>query len=113
MALVALSGLAMATLAQRSRPAASPRRFWYPIVQPRGPIQVQVPQPRDRSIIVAPHGIDEAMIVIARPGIDDAMIVSPGRWSGGSDAETMASPRPVDPSESAYPYVWPPQPSKP
>jgi len=45
--------------------------------------QSPVPSSVDPSIIVAPPGIDEAMIVTARVGIDEAMIVSPRQLRTG------------------------------
>jgi len=49
---------------------------------PTAPWQAPLLPSFDRSIIVAPRGIDEAMIKTARQGIDEAMIVNPTQVQG-------------------------------
>jgi len=80
MTLVALSGLTLAAYSERSRPKPSRLGVRNLMLRQRTPGFVQqspVPSSVDPSIIVAPPGIDEAMIVTARVGIDEAMIVGP------------------------------------
>jgi hypothetical protein len=98
MALVALSGFAMASYAQRTRPAAPNPRFGPFVTQPPGSSWVQLPRPRDPSVIVAPRGIDDAMIVTSRAEIDEAMIVSPERMKSGSRVVVPWVPLREDPS---------------
>jgi hypothetical protein len=125
MGLVALSGLALAAYTERSRPQPPPRgriRFVpRQVLQPVQPAQPQTPVqraqptlPRDRSLIPARPGIDEAMIVTARAGIDDAMIVSPGRMHGQSIVDPLQSPSPTPAEPNPGPVVpWQPGPSGP
>jgi hypothetical protein len=80
MTLVALSGLALAAYSERSRPQPPGLALGNLMLRQRTPGFLQqspVPSSVDPSIIVAPPGIDEAMIVTARVGIDEAMIVNP------------------------------------
>jgi len=82
MTLVALSGLALAAYSERSRPKVTGLGMRNLMLRQRTPGSLQqspVPSSVDPSIIVAPPGIDEAMIVTARVGIDEAMIVKPAR----------------------------------
>ena len=83
MVVVALSGLAMAVLPDRSRPMSLAPGIRPPAVRAVQVIPpVQTPRVPDRFVREAPGGIDDAMIVTARPGIDDAMIVNPSRLRG-------------------------------
>jgi hypothetical protein len=80
MTIIALSGLALAAYSEHARTRVIPlgaRRFVFQ--PPQVPPRVEVQEPRDPSVLVAPRGVDEAMIVTAREGIDDAMIVGPAR----------------------------------
>jgi hypothetical protein len=92
MTLVALSGLALAAYQERSRPKATGLGMRNLMLGQRTPGFLQqspAPSSVDPAIIVAPPGIDEAMIVTARVGIDEAMIVDPARLRTGP----LAAPR--------------------
>ncbi len=96
MTLVALSGLALAAYQERSRPNATGPGMRNLMLRQRTPLFLQQSTALssvDPSIIVAPPGIDEAMIVTARVGIDEAMIVNPPRMRTGP----LAAPRPFRP----------------
>lgn len=98
MVVVALSGLALAVLPDRSRLTSRP-----PGIRPRVVRAVQVispgqtPSSPDRFVHKAPAGIDDAMVVTARDGIDDAMIVSPARLRGGP---ILPEPSPEEPGRA-------------
>lgn len=95
MTLVALSGLALAAYSERWRPQPAGVGVRNLMLRPRtaGTLQqAPVPPSVDPSIIVAPPGIDEAMIVTAREGIDEAMIVNPGRLRPGPSATQPTRP---------------------
>jgi hypothetical protein len=82
MTLVALSGLALAVWTEGSRRPNVPPAIRIPLRRaPRAQAldlpRTRLPAERDRSVIVAPGGIDEAMIKRAPEGIDDAMIFNP------------------------------------
>jgi len=82
MTLVALSGLALAAYDERSWPKPTRPGMRNYLLRQRTPGLVQpspAPSSVDPSIIVAPPGIDEAMIVTARTGIDETMIVNPAQ----------------------------------
>src|SRR4029079_17708162 len=98
MVVVALSGLAMAVLPDRSRPLSLAPAITPPAVRAVQVIPpMQAPRVPDRFVREAPGGIDDAMIVTARQGIDDAMIVGPSRLRG-----RPVAPDPVpDESDSA------------
>ena len=86
MTLVALSGLALAAYSERSRPKPPGLGMRNLMLRQRTPgslPQSPLPSSADPSIIVAPSGIDEAMIVTARVGIDEAMIVGPRQLRRG------------------------------
>jgi hypothetical protein len=112
MTLVALSGLALAAYSERSLPKPSRLGLRNLMLRQRTPGFLQqspVPSSLDPSIIVAPPGIDEAMIVTAREGIDEAMIVKPGQlWTG-----PLAAPRILPPAANGRaplsPWPMPPQ----
>ena len=73
----------------------------------------QVPQlpPFDHSIIVAPQGIDEAMIKTARQGIDEAMIVNPSQVQG---SPVLIVPLPPPGVPGSAPLIpWQPAPGVP
>ncbi len=70
MTVIALSGLAMGALAQRSRPVIPSRTFAPGTLPIRRWVPAQVLPPSDPAVLTAPRGIDV--------GIDDAMIVNPG-----------------------------------
>src|SRR5271165_2050241 len=82
MTLVALGGLALAANHNRSWPKPTGPGMRNYMLRQRTPGFVQqspAPPSVDPTIIVAPRGIDEAMIVTARAGIDEAMIVNPAQ----------------------------------
>ena len=104
MTLVALSGLALAAFSEQSRPTILPVRT-KPALLRWVPPPARAPSPRLRApgVIVAPRGIDEAMIVTAPSGIDEAMIVNPERLTRARMAATP-TPAPGSPgSESPAP----------
>jgi hypothetical protein len=112
MALVVLSGLALAAFSDQSRPTILPVKT-KPALPRWVPPPARAPSPRLRTpgVIVAPQGIDEAMIVTAPSGIDEAMIVNPERlnrarmatapiavWeSPGSESPAPSQPGPWTP----------------
>jgi hypothetical protein len=114
MILIALFGLILAAFMEGKRPLAvvpAARRVAFQPIRttPRRPIA----RPRDRSVITARPGIDDAMIHTARQGIDDAMILSPGRIprmpiliapQPGAEAPRAAPP------DSLQPEPWSPLP---
>jgi len=114
MTLVALSGLALAAYSERSRPKPSQLGVRNLMLRQRTPGFLQqspVPSSVDPSIIVAPPGIDEAMIVTARVGIDEAMIVNPPQLRTGP----LATPRIFPPAANGRAPLspWPMAPQTP
>jgi len=73
--------------------------------------QVPLLAPVDRSIIVAPRGIDEAMIKTARQGIDESMIVNPLQVQGRL-VPILPVPTPGVPG-ATLPNPWQPSPGGP
>ena len=113
MTVIALSGLAMAGYAHRTRRPATAPLYRVRFLPPGVSQGIPVPRPMDPSILVAPPGIDDAMIVTARSGIDDAMIIHPGRWAGTPAPATPVLPLPGNPSDPQAPGPWRPQPRNP
>jgi hypothetical protein len=114
MTLVALSGLALAAYTERSRPKPSRLGVRNLMLRQQSPGFLQqspVPSSVDPSIIVAPRGIDEAMIVTARVGIDEAMIVNPAQLRTGA----LATPPILPPAATGRAPLspWPMAPQAP
>ncbi len=104
MLLVAFSGLVLAAYTKQKQPTllkAGPRVL---VPRPTAPGLLQrmpVPSRVDRPVIVAPSGIDEAMIVTAREGIDESMIVNPSQLR----SIPLSTPPLLPPT---VPGQWPP-----
>ena len=81
-------------------------------VAPGGPRQVPQLPPLDPSLIVAPRGIDDAMIKTARVGIDEAMIVNPSSVPRTFTPTVVPVPAPWGPG-APQPGPWQPQPGVP
>ena len=116
MTVTTLGVLGLVAQAERQRSVPRPLPMRNPVLQfqqvaPGVLRQVPMLPPADRSIIVAPRGIDEAMIVPARQGIDEAMIVNPLQVQG-SFAPIVPTPTPGVP-RIAPPSPWQPSPGVP
>jgi len=111
-----LGGLVAQAERQRSGPRIVGLRNRVIPLQQSGPGALRaLPQlpPADRSIIVAPRDIDEAMIKVARQGIDEAMIVNPSAMQGSLAPVTVwPLPAPGVPG-GVQPGPWQPSPAVP